>query len=149
MKLLIYNKGNSLSTTARVGERSIGLSRRNGVIYLSKVLATEIALSDNDKIVLANDEEDKKGWYLCKTSDELGFSFKNDKGGYRIINKFLVNKILNSLKIDTNATFLVARDPLEVNGLKFYRIITSSPIINKRTKGNAKSNEVNVKSKKK
>lgn len=146
MKLLIYNKGNSLSTTARVGERSIGLSRSNGMIYLSKVLATEIGLSDDDKIILANDEEDKKGWYLCKTNDELGFSFKNDKGGFRIINKFLVNKILNSLKIDTSATFLVGKDPLEVDDLRFYRIITSSPIINKRS---TKSNEVNIKSKNK
>ena len=148
MKLLIYNKENSLSTSSRARERSIGLSRNNGMIYLSKVLATEIGLSDEDKIVLANDEDDKKVWYLCKTNDELGFSFRNDKGGIRFVNKFLVNKILNGLKIETNATFLVAKEPLAVNGEKFYRIITSSPIINKRFCGKIKPDEVSVKSKK-
>lgn len=129
MKLFIYNKENALSTSARNGERTIRLNRRNGVIYISRSLSDELQLQENDKLLFANDEENKKDWYLCKTSDDSGFTIKNDKAGVRFTNKFLSAKILDSVKIEANATFLVAKDPTEVDGTKYYKIIASSPVM--------------------
>lgn len=126
MKLVIYNKKNSMSGT-RTGERTIGFNRKTGMIYLSRMLADEMKLEEDDKIILANDE-DQKAWYICKTKEDEGFNIKNDKGGIRFTNKYLVKKVLNSLKTESNATFLVAKDITEADGLMLYRIITSGPI---------------------
>lgn len=128
MKLFIYNKENALSISARSGERTIRLNRNNGVIYISRSLSDELQLQENDKLLFANDEENKKDWYLCKTSDDSGFAIKNDKAGVRFTNKFLSAKILDSVKIEANATFLVAKDPTEVDDAKYYKIIVSSPV---------------------
>ncbi|MEY8591461.1 hypothetical protein AALK14_08425 [Butyricimonas hominis] len=128
MKLFIYNKENALSISARSGERTIRLNRSNGVIYISRSLSDELQLQESDKLLFANDEENKKDWYLCKTNDNSGFTIKNDKAGVRFTNKFLSAKILDSVKIEANATFLVTKDPTEVDGAKYYRIIVSSPI---------------------
>ena len=141
MKLIIYNKENSLSTSMRTGERTIGFNRKAGMIYLSRVLAAQIDLKEEDKIILANDEEDKKAWYFSKTTEESGFSLKNNKGGIRLTNKLLASKVLDSVKIDSNATFLVSKEATEVDGLVFYRIITSGPLFalkNKRISSNNK-----------
>lgn len=128
MKLFIYNRENSLSGSARNGERTIRLSRNTGVIYMSRTLADKLELAESDKLLFANDEENKKDWYISKTTDPAGFNIKNDKSGVRLSNKFLSTKILDSLKIALNATFLVASEPMEIDSVKYYKIIASSPI---------------------
>ena len=128
MKLFIYNKEDAVSVSARNGERTIRLNRSNGSIYISRVLAGTLELKEDEKLIFANDEDSPKDWYLCKTSDDVGFAVKNDKAGVRFVNKFLSAKVLDSVKIESNATFLVAKEPINDNGTLYYRIIVSSPI---------------------
>lgn len=128
MKLLIYNKQNTLFTTARSGERTVRFNRSNGIIYISRVLADALKLKDSERLVFANDEDSPKDWYLCKTDDDNGFAINNDKAGVRFVSKYLSAKILDSAKIESNATFLVAKEPINNNGALYFKIITSSPI---------------------
>jgi hypothetical protein len=128
MRLFIYNKENTVSIGTRNGERTIRINRTNGVIYISKVLMNALKLKENEKLLFANDEDSPKDWYLCKTNDENGFVLKNDKTGIRFTNKYLSAKILDSVKIESNATFLVAKEPVNNNGVLYFKIITSSPV---------------------
>lgn len=128
MKLFIYNKENSITTTAKCGNRTVRINRSNGVIYLSRMLANSLSFRSGEKLIIANDEDNPKDWYLGKTNDGNGFDLKNDKGGVRFINKYLALKILDSAKVEANSTFLVAKEPINSDGLLFYKIIISSPV---------------------
>lgn len=86
-----------------------------------------------DKVQFANDEENTKDWFICKTDSEQGFSIKYDKGGIRFMNKFLSNKILDCAKVKDNASFLMEKEPITVDGTKYFKIMLSSPIIVKRS----------------
>jgi hypothetical protein len=133
MKLVIYNKENSQPIGQRNGERTLRFSRENGIIYISKAFASELGIKDIDKVQFANDEENTKDWFICKTDSEQGFSIKYDKGGIRFMNKFLSNKILDCAKVKDNASFLMEKEPITVDGTKYFKIMLSSPIIVKRS----------------
>lgn len=94
MKLVIYNKQNSQPVGQRNGERTLRFNRENGMIYISKSFAAELGIKDIDKVQFANDEENTKDWFICKTDSEQGFSIKYDKGGIRFMNKFLSNNLI-------------------------------------------------------
>ncbi|GAA6343140.1 hypothetical protein I100019A1_08300 [Phocaeicola vulgatus] len=133
MKLVIYNKQNSQPVGQRNGERTLRFNRENGMIYISKSFAAELGIKDIDKVQFANDEENTKDWFICKTDSEQGFSIKYDKGGIRFMNKFLSNKILDCAKVKDNASFLMEKEPITVDGTKYFKIMLSSPIIVKRS----------------
>ena len=118
MKLVIYNKENSQPVGQRNGERTLRFNRENGMIYISKSFAAELGIKD---------------WFICKTDSEQGFSIKYDKGGIRFMNKFLSNKILDCAKVKDNASFLMEKEPITVDGTKYFKIMLSSPIIVKRS----------------
>lgn len=140
MRLFIYNKENTISTSTRGGERTIRINRTNGVIYISRILADVLKLKDNERVVFANDEDSPKDWYLGKTNDENGFLVRNEKTGVRLISKSLCAKILDSVKIQSNATFLVANKPINDNEIEYFIIIVSSPLkINEKRKSPSKA----------
>ena len=127
MKLVIYNKENSQPVGQRNGEMTLRFNRENGMIYISKSFAAELGIKDIDKVQFANDEENTKDWFICKTDSEQGFSIKYDKGGIRFMNKFLSNKILDCAKVKDNASFLMEKEPITVDGTKYFKIMLSSP----------------------
>ena len=49
------------------------------------------------------------------------------------MNKFLSNKILDCAKVKDNASFLIEKEPITVDGAKYFKIMLSSPIIVKRS----------------
>lgn len=97
-------------TTQR--RKTLRFNRENGMIYISKAFASELGIKDIDKVQFANDEENTKDWFICKTDSEQGFSIKYDKGGIRFMNKFLSNKILDCAKVKDNASFLMEKESL-------------------------------------
>ena len=92
--------------------------------------------------VLAGDEDDPKQWFLCIVDDEGGFPVRlkkrkryNSKGlqeeycyGAVFNCSYLCHKILDNVGADKSATFMLATAPVEMNGLKLYKILTSNPI---------------------
>ena len=103
MKLVIYNKQNSQPVGQRNGERTLRFNRENGMIYISKSFAAELGIKDIDKVQFANDD------------------------------KFLSNKILDCAKVKDNASFLMEKELITVDGTKYCKIMLSSPIIGKRS----------------
>ena len=63
MKLIIYNIENSKAN--RTSERLCRVNRGTGVFTFSGELVKCLGLKTGDRVIVANDQEDKKGWYIC------------------------------------------------------------------------------------
>lgn len=72
MKLVIYNIENSKAN--RTSERLCRVNRGTGVFTFSGELVKCLELKTGDRVIVANDQEDKKGWYICKTDSEAASS---------------------------------------------------------------------------
>lgn len=136
MKLVIYNTENSRTAEDRIGRRSIRFNNINGSMYLSYQLVKDLDVRPDDRLEFARDEDNPKSWFLHKTADKLGFSLHTDKGGARLINKFICKSVLDIVKVGQNATFLVSKDPVHTEQGVFYKIMLSCPIVsNRKPKG--------------
>lgn len=126
MKLIIYNKENARS--GNIGERTCRVNKETGLITLSREAVKQYELHEGDRILFANDEENKKDWFFCKTTDETGFALKDNKGTFQFRNTFLAELLLNSLKIAKSAVFFIEKEPEVVDGTDFYPLMTSKPM---------------------
>lgn len=126
MKLIIYNIENSKAD--RIGERLCRVNRKTGVISFSGELVKCLDLKAGDRIIVAADQEDKKGWYISKTDSETGFIVTGKDKTLLIRNSFVAGLLLSSMKIEKSASFLVAKEPVEIEGEKYYQLITTKPI---------------------
>lgn len=140
MKLFIWNKENSYSPTMYTERRTIRVNR-HGYIYLSGALAAEMDLRHESRLNMAHDEENPKDWYLCRTQDETGFLLRGNRhkelpktkrhavNGVEFSNVCLATKLLALVKTEYfSVRFLVAKEPVELEGVKYYKILTSNPI---------------------
>lgn len=126
MKLIIYNIENSKAD--RNGERLCRVNRKTGVISFSGELVKCLDLKAGDRIIVAADQEDKKGWYISKTENEAGFIVTGKDKTLLIRNSFVAGLLLSSMKIEKSASFLVAKESVEIEGEKYYQLITTKPI---------------------
>ena len=102
----------------------------------------ELGLQAGSMAVLVGDEDDPRQWFLCIVDDEGGFPVRlkkrkryNSKGmpeeycyGAVFNCSYLCHKILDNVGADKSATFMLATTPVEMDGLKLYKILTSNPI---------------------
>lgn len=126
MKLIIYNKENARS--GNLGEITCRVNKETGIITLSRAAVKQYQLHEGDRILMANDEENRKNWFFCKTTDETGFVLKDNKGIFQFSNTFIAELILNNLKIAKSATFFIEKEPETVEGNVFYKLMTSKPM---------------------
>lgn len=126
MKLIIYNIENARS--GNNGERTFRINKETGLITLSREAARQYNLKEGDRIMFANDEENKKSWFFCKTTDEAGFLLKNNKGVFQFRNTFVADMLLSSLKIGKSAVFFIEKEPENMGGTDYYQLITSKPM---------------------
>lgn len=126
MKLIIYNIENSKAN--RPGERLCRVNRGTGVFTFSGELVKCMELKTGDRVIVANDQEDKKGWYICKTNSEDGFVVTGKDKALLIRNSFVAGLLLGSIKVEKSASFLVAKEPVVIEGEKYYQLITTKPI---------------------
>ena len=130
MKLIIWNKANSCSPATYAQRRTIRVNR-HGYIYLSGALTAEMELRDGCRLNLANDEQNPKDWYLCRTQHEEGFRLRGDRpgknaatkrltGGVEFSNVCLASKLLALAKAECfSVRYLVAKEPVVVDGVKY------------------------------
>ena len=121
MKLIIWNKANSCSPATYAQRRTIRVNR-HGYIYLSGALTAEMELRDGCRLNLANDEQNPKDWYLCRTQHEEGFRLRGDRpgknaatkrltGGVEFSNVCLASKLLALAKAECfSVRYLVAKE---------------------------------------
>lgn len=54
------------------------------MIYISKSFAAELGIKNIDKVQFANDEENTKDWFICKTDSEQGFLSSTTKAVFAL-----------------------------------------------------------------
>ena len=129
MKLTVYNRENSRPAEVNYqGKRTINLNR-TGAIYLSKTLSVEMGIAGDEGVNFANDEE-TGGWYICRTTDKSGFTVWKDKRCARFSSGFMAHKLMEQAKVECKSVqFMVAKMPVEMDGIIYYKIILSNPIV--------------------
>ena len=138
MKLTIFDKSNSGTTIIRTGVRSIYINRKNGGIMFSQTLKKEQAITVENTVCFAKDEDSKAGdWYVCFNGGEDGLALREKKNsGYAkdcehtiyFCNKFIANKLLDTTKAEQSASLLVSEKPVQFDGKDWYKIVLSKPL---------------------
>ena len=136
MKLSIFNKERNGSGRVTSNVRSVNVNRKNGGFVFSLALSESIGMKKGEYVMFAKDEDSKSDWYMCVTQSDLGYAIFQKSGGKAEIrtrslyatSKFAAQGILDDVKAKRAASFLVAMKPVEMDGLKWYRIITDRPL---------------------
>ena len=118
MKLTIYDKSNSHPALSYKGKRIITVCRDG----------RELNLHAGNRLGIARDDDRPKDWYMFVSDDENGFMVWNDPRCARFSNSFIAGMILDAAKVEKCAGFMVAREPVKVDGRLCYRIILDNPI---------------------
>ena len=109
------------------GKRIITVCR-DGSMYLSRILSRELSLHAGNRLCIARDEDRPKDWYMFVSDDGNGFTIWNDPRCARFSNSFIAGMILDAAKVEKCAGFMVAKEPVNVDGRLCYRIILDNPI---------------------
>ena len=92
-------------------------------------------LSAGDRVIVAQDLESRNDWYISfGVESSEGYKMSQlrtkqpGKGLVAYYSREAVNSILNSVRAEKSATFLVGTNsPKQYNGRIWYRILTSTP----------------------
>lgn len=132
MKLQIIKRAYGGGNFLKAQERLVTVNRKGGYFSFNGKCMRDLGLSNETKILVAKDEDSRNDWYIA-FGKELPESMKlraqgKPTYGYRAQYKLAVREILDSVKAEKSATFLLAAKPIEIDGIKWYRIMTSTPI---------------------
>ena len=112
MALIVYNRENSRPQEVTYkGKRTINLDSR-GTVYLSKTMSIELGILGGGRVNFAHDDE-TDDWYICRADDSEGFIVWKDKRCARF----------------SSVQFMMARMPVEIGGVAYYKILLSNPIL--------------------
>lgn len=124
MKLKKIDK--SSSTHFSKGEKRISLYMKNGTLNFSSELARCGIFKPNQLIAFFQDETRPKDWYMAEC--ETGFALKAKKDGtFTLTSSKFTHAIVESIGFNgKSCSFLVATEPIDLDGVKYYAILTSS-----------------------
>jgi len=116
MALIVYNRENSRPQEVTYkGKRTINLDSR-GTVYLSKTMSIELGILGGGRVNFAHDDE--------------GFIVWKDKRCARFSAGFIVQRLMRQAKVERKSVqFMMARMPVEIGGVAYYKILLSNPIL--------------------
>ena len=129
MALIVYNRENSRPQEVTYkGKRTINLDSR-GTVYLSKPMSIELGILGGGRVNFAHDDE-TGDWYICRADDSEGFIVWKDKRCARFSAGFIVQRLMRQAKVERKSVqFMMARMPVEIGGVAYYKILLSNPIL--------------------
>ena len=134
MKLKIYERRKSEVHARPSLVQMINVNRKGGYFSLNVKAVELFGLKPGVCIVVAKDEDSRNDWYLTFGENlEIGTKLRLLHRGRRINsmrtqNKEAVNDILNSVKAEQSATFLISKSPKLIDGKTLYKILTAKAI---------------------
>ena len=77
------------------------------------------------------DNDDETGdWYICRADDSEGFIVWKDKRCARFSAGFIVQRLMRQAKVERKSVqFMMARMPVEIGGVAYYKILLANPIL--------------------
>lgn len=134
MKLKIYERRKSEVHARPSLVQMINANRKGGYFSLNVKAVELFGLKPGVCIVVAKDEDSRNDWYLTFGENlEIGTKLRllhrrRRINSMRTQNKEAVNDILNSVKAEQSATFLISKSPKLIDGQTWYKILTAKPI---------------------
>lgn len=109
----------------------INVNRKTGTFALNTLIAYDLGLEKRSKGILAYDDETKE-WFVAFGDDLPGFSLRifdnrDYKGRLSFSGKKAAHTILNDVKAERAATFVISKRPKVIDGRNWYRILTRKP----------------------
>ena len=130
MKLKVYDKRNSCSIST--GRPTVRISRKAGLLTFQKGAIALLGLLPGDRLIVCNDEDSPRDWYIHKTADPEAFAPKpKGKAGANIVqfnSSILAAKVLDSAGVAERASFAISKTPAIINGMEYWPLITANPI---------------------
>ena len=133
MKLKIYERRKSEVHAQPSLVQMINVNRKGGYFSLNIKAIEVFDLKTSYRIVVAKDEDSRNDWYLTfgenlENGTKLRLTYRKRSNNMRTQNKEAVNAILNSVKAEQSATFLISKSPKLIDGKTWYKILTAKPI---------------------
>lgn len=132
MKLQIIKRAHGGGNFPQSQERLVNANRKGGDFSFNSKCIRDFGLDNDIRILIAKDTDSRNDWYVAFGSELPGGMKLRAQGkptsGYRAQYKTAAVEILDSVKAEKSATFLIAAKPIEQDGIEWYRIITANPI---------------------
>lgn len=124
MRLKIYDKTNSSVSDRR--KATIRIQKAAGILTLSKAACASIGIASGDKVVIVQDEDSPKDFYIHKTSHPDGFTIrsKSNNVGANFNSAVISNKLSPDYK---RVSYPVGAAQM-INGMSYHLIITANPL---------------------
>jgi len=137
MKLKVFKRENSRATA--VGLRTLSVRRKAHNVTLSVLFCRQegIRTDDTTFALLSFDTDSKNDWYIAIGNFTDGFRIcsKNNKTNKAVCGKSYyfacgdtASVLLDAAKCKSYGMFLVSERAQEIDGVKWYKIITSKPV---------------------
>lgn len=114
-------------------ERLVSVNRKGGYFSFNTQCTQQIGLNTDSRMLIAKDEDSRCDWYVAfdKGQSEgmkLTPQGKQRESSYRVQHKTAAEALLNAVKAERGATFLIAAKPVHIDGIDWYRIMTANPL---------------------
>lgn len=131
MKLRIIKRAHG-GGIRQAKDRLVNTNRKGGYFTFNTRCVQDLGLTSKTSILIAKDEESRNDWYVAFGTGLPGSMKLRAQGkptsGYRAQYRDAAIEILDSVKAEKSATFLLAAKPTEQEGIEWYRIMTATPI---------------------
>jgi hypothetical protein len=132
MKLTEFNASNS-SAVRPERPPVIRVNKRAGLISLSKAAVELLGVSVGNGVVFLQDEDSPRDWFICKSNTDVSFVLRTSdkKKQFDFNSSVLAKKILSSLQVREeyiSCGFMIQKKAVEIDGQKYFLIITAKPI---------------------
>lgn len=127
MELILFSRLNT--TTTRNIQKTINVYIYGGVIYFSKPVVKDLKLKAGDRMLVAQQKDNTKNWLITKVdqSDETAFELKGYQGILLFRCTNLARTILSKFGNPKSMRFLVEKEPVEINGAQYIKLIPVIP----------------------
>jgi len=127
MELIIFSRLNTTAT--RNIQKTINVSIYGGIIYFSKSVVKDMKLKPGNRILVAQQKDNAKNWLVRKAdqSDETAFELKDDQGTLLFRCTNLARNILSKFGNPKSMKFLVEKEPVEIGGAQYVKLIPLIP----------------------
>ena len=136
MNLQIFDKYTSKPTRQDAMQRTIAIYKSNGSLSFSSLAASELELTLKHRILIAKDTDTKNQWFISVSEEyENGIKLREKKNGgmckdvvtFACSCRQVVDAMLQDVKAEKNALFMLGKKAKEIDGKLWYQIV-SKPI---------------------
>lgn len=120
MKLKVHTPADHIAVSPKLPV--ISINPANGSISFSTSALAGIGLKKGDKIILIQDEDQPKDWFLSKDPD--GFTLMKNGGTLAIMNKSLAKAVTDSIQVETTVKIPIAIQHQDIEGRRLFALLT-------------------------